>query len=75
MRDRSLLLLGLHQTGVSTLVRGTFPDAAVYDLLEADTFRQLSLHPEHLRQTLDPRREIVPVQEFLHELWDGAIVR
>ena len=27
-------------------------ESVVYDLLEADTFHQLSTHPEHLRQTL-----------------------
>ena len=37
-------------------MRRTFPDAAIYDLLEADTFRQLNSRPELLRQTLDPRR-------------------
>ena len=64
VRDRSVFLLGPRQTGKSTLVRRTFPDAAIYDLLEADTFRQLSIHPEHLRQTLDPRREIVVIDEI-----------
>lgn len=54
VRHRSVLLFGPRQTGKSTLVRRTFPEAAFYDLLEADTFRQLSTHPEHLRQTLDP---------------------
>ena len=57
VRDRSVFLLGPRQTGKSTLVRRTFPDAAIYDLLEADTFRQLNSRPELLRQTLDPRRE------------------
>ena len=56
---RSVFLFGPRQTGKSTLVRHTFPDAAVYDLLEADTFHQLNTHPEHLRQTLEPGRRIV----------------
>lgn len=42
VRHRSVLLFGPRQTGKSTLVRRTFPEAAFYDLLEADTFRQLS---------------------------------
>lgn len=63
VEERSVFLFGPRQTGKSTLVRQTFPDAAVYDLLEADTFRQLSIHPEHLRQTLEPRRRIVVVDE------------
>ena len=64
VRDRSVFLLGPRQTGKSTLVRRTFPDAAIYDLLEADTFRQLNSRPELLRQTLDPRREIVVIDEI-----------
>ena len=64
VRHRSLFLFGPRQTGKSTLVRRTFPDAAIYDLLEADTFRQLSTHPEHLRQTLDPARRIIVIDEI-----------
>ena len=64
VRDRSVFLLGPRQTGKSTLVRHMFPEAAVYDLLEADTFRELNNRPELLRQTLDPRREIVVVDEI-----------
>ncbi len=64
VEHRSVFLFGPRQTGKSTLVRHTFPDAAFYDLLEADTFRQLSTHPEHLRQTLEPERRIVVVDEI-----------
>ena len=64
VRHRSVLLFGPRQTGKSTLVRRTFPEAAFYDLLEADTFRQLSTHPEHLRQTLNPARRIVVIDEI-----------
>ena len=64
VEHRSVFLFGPRQTGKSTLVRHTFPDAAVYDLLEADTFHQLSTHPEHLRQTLEPERRIVVVDEI-----------
>ena len=64
VEHRSVFLFGPRQTGKSTLVRHTFPDAAVYDLLEADTFHQLSTHPEHLRQTLEPERRIVLIDEI-----------
>ncbi|MGH7793356.1 MAG: ATP-binding protein [Candidatus Binatia bacterium] len=63
VKHKSIFLFGPRQTGKSTLVRATFPDAAYYDLLEADTFRELSARPEYLRQTLDPRRSIVVVDE------------
>ncbi len=37
IRHRSVFLFGPRQTGKSTLLRTEFPDAAYYDLLEADT--------------------------------------
>lgn len=64
VQHRSAFLLGPRQTGKSTLVRAAFPDAAVYDLLEADTFRDLSARPESLRQTLNPQQAILIVDEI-----------
>lgn len=61
---RSIFLLGPRQTGKSTLVRASFPDAAVFDLLEADTFRDLSARPETLRQSLNPHQSVVIVDEI-----------
>jgi predicted AAA+ superfamily ATPase len=63
VRHKSIFLFGPRQTGKSTLVRATFPDAAYYDLLEADTFRELSARPEYLRQTLKAEQSIVVVDE------------
>ena len=63
VRHKSIFLFGPRQTGKSTLVRETFPDAAYYDLLEADTFRELSARPEYLRQTLKAEQSIVVVDE------------
>ncbi len=64
VKHKSIFLFGPRQTGKSTLVRQTFPDAAIYDLLEADTFRELSARPEYLRQTLSPRQPVVVVDEI-----------
>lgn len=64
VRHKSLFLLGPRQTGKSTLLRETFPEAAYYDLLEADTFRELSARPELVRQTLEPSRELLIVDEI-----------
>jgi predicted AAA+ superfamily ATPase len=64
VRHKSLFLFGPRQTGKCTLLRALFPAAAFYDLLEADTFRELSARPEYLRQTLDPRQELVIVDEI-----------
>jgi predicted AAA+ superfamily ATPase len=61
---RSVFLFGPRQTGKSTLVRASLPEAACYDLLEADTFRELSARPESLRQTLDPRQRVLVVDEI-----------
>src|SRR5690606_2855755 len=60
---RSLFLLGPRQTGKSTLVRTTFPEARYVDLLEANTFRELSAYPETLRQTLRPAEALVIIDE------------
>jgi predicted AAA+ superfamily ATPase len=60
---RSIFLFGPRQTGKSTLVRRTFPEADYFDLLEADTFRELSARPEYVRQTLRPSSRIVVIDE------------
>src|SRR5881296_1184072 len=64
LKHRSIFLFGPRQTGKSTLARQAFPDAAYFDLLESDTFRELSARPEYLRQTLSPRQEVVVVDEI-----------
>ena len=64
VKHKSIFLLGPRQTGKSTLVRETFPDAAFYDLLEADTYRELSARPEYLRQTLNPQQKVLIVDEI-----------
>ncbi len=64
IKHKSVFLFGPRQTGKSTLVRETFPEAAFYDLLEADTFRELSARPEYLRQTLNPQQLLVVVDEI-----------
>lgn len=42
VRRKSVFLLGPRQTGKSTLLRQQFPQARFVDLLEANTFRELS---------------------------------
>jgi len=63
LRHRSVFLFGARQTGKSTLVRHRFPDAAFYDLLEADTFREVAARPEYVRQTLPPGTKLVVIDE------------
>jgi predicted AAA+ superfamily ATPase len=61
---RSLFLFGARQTGKSTLLRTTFPEARFVDLLEADTFRTLAFRPESLRESLTPTDELVVIDEI-----------
>lgn len=63
LRHKSLFLLGPRQTGKSTLLRHQFPSARYVDLLEADTFRQLSAYPETLRQSLTPADRLIVIDE------------
>jgi len=64
IKHRSLFLLGPRQTGKSTLLRRTFPEARYVDLLEANTFRELSAYPETLRQSIKPEDRIIIIDEI-----------
>jgi predicted AAA+ superfamily ATPase len=60
----SVFLFGPRQTGKSTLLRTLFPQAKFYDLLEADTFRELSSAPELIRQRLRAEDTLVIIDEI-----------
>lgn len=64
LRHRSLFLFGARQTGKSTLLHRRFPDAVFFDLLEADTFRELSERPEYMRQTVPAGTKLVVIDEI-----------
>jgi len=64
VKHRSLFLFGPRQTGKSTLLRFVFPEAKFFDLLEADTFRELAARPELIRQTLSPADRIIVIDEI-----------
>lgn len=71
--DKSQFLLGPRQTGKSSLLRATFPDALFIDLLESETFRSLAARPELLRQMLSSQRlfvidEVQKLPELLDEV-------
>ncbi len=60
----SFFLWGPRQTGKSTLLRETYPDARWIDLLKAEEFRRYLSRPELLRQEIEagehsPNRQIV----------------
>jgi uncharacterized protein len=61
---KSLFLLGPRQTGKSTLLAKELAGAMFVDLLEADTFRTLSLRPETIRQTLPTGQTRLVIDEI-----------
>lgn len=64
LRDRSAFLFGARQTGKTTLLRTRYPDAPFYNLLEADTFRELSARPELVRRRLRGAETLVVIDEI-----------
>ncbi len=64
VRHKSIFLFGPRQTGKSTLLRYLFPGVKFFDLLEADTFRELSARPEQIRQTLSSEDRIIVIDEI-----------
>ncbi len=64
IKHRSLFLFGPRQTGKTTFLREHFPHAKFFDLLESDTFRELSARPEIIRTTLREQDEIVVIDEI-----------
>ena len=63
LKERSLFLLGPKQTGKSTLLQATFPNSKYYNLLEADTFLELSSNPSQIRQQLQPQDKLIIIDE------------
>jgi predicted AAA+ superfamily ATPase len=54
----TFFLWGPRQTGKTTLLRATYPDALWIDLLKADEFRRHIQNPESLREGLEARSSI-----------------
>lgn len=72
VKHKSLFLFGARQTGKSTLLKSRFPDARYINLLEANTFREISARPELIRQSLKPEDKLIIIDEIqkLPELMD-----
>lgn len=60
---RSFFLFGARQTGKSTLLKETFPEARYIDLLDSITFREYSARPELLRERLTEKDSIIIIDE------------
>lgn len=56
--EETFFLWGPRQTGKSTLLRKTYPDAVWIDLLKAEEFRRYLSNPELLRQELPKKGEM-----------------
>src|SRR5690606_657956 len=63
LEHRSLFLFGPRQTGKTTLLKTLFPEARYWNLLQADTFRELSSSPELIRQRLTPQDTLIIIDE------------
>ncbi|MCP4628983.1 MAG: ATP-binding protein [bacterium] len=57
--EETFFLWGPRQTGKSTFLKATYPDAVWIDLLKAEEFRRYLNNPELLRQEL-PREGVMP---------------
>lgn len=64
LANKSLFLLGPRQTGKSTLLAQTHPEARFFNLLQADVFRDLSARPEFLRESLRPADRLIVIDEI-----------
>ncbi|MFN7924379.1 MAG: AAA family ATPase [Bryobacteraceae bacterium] len=76
LRHKSLFLFGPRQVGKTTFLRQAFPGARYYNLLETNVFRELSKHPELIRERLRPDEKLVLIDEVqrLPALLDEAQV-
>ena len=64
LAKRSHFLLGPRQTGKTSLVRATLPDAKVYDLLDTSVYLALNQNPGRLAEELGPRDRVVVIDEI-----------
>jgi predicted AAA+ superfamily ATPase len=63
LKHRSIFLFGPRRTGKSTYLSLNFPDAVYYDLLNSNTFRELSSSPELIRQRITDTTKIIIIDE------------
>ena len=61
---RSIFLFGPRQVGKSTFLKTKYPNAKLYNLLQADTFRELTSRPEIIRLSLKPDDSLVIIDEI-----------
>jgi len=66
LQKKSHFLFGPRQTGKTSLIRRSLKGVRSYDLLDTSVYLALSQNPGRISQELDPRDEIVVVDEIQH---------
>lgn len=64
LATKSVLLLGPRRTGKSQYIEHQIKPDVSYNLLEADTFKELSSSPQLIRQRLVPENKIIAIDEI-----------
>lgn len=64
LERKSHFLIGPRQTGKTSLIRHSLPEARLYDLLDTATFLSLSQNPSRLAQELSPRDRVIVIDEI-----------
>lgn len=64
LKKKSLFLFGPRQTGKSWLIKNTFRDIRIYDLLDSETYLSLSRSPKRLDEETRPGEGIVAIDEI-----------
>ncbi len=64
LHKKSVLLLGPRRTGKTFLIKRELRADAHYDLLQADTFRELSVAPELIRQRIGKATKLIVIDEI-----------
>lgn len=64
LSKQSVLLLGPRRTGKSWLIRNHIKPDRVFNLLQSDTFQQLSARPSLIRESLTPSDRLIAIDEI-----------
>lgn len=64
LKQKSYFLLGPRQTGKTSLILHTLPDAKIYDLLDSSIYLDLSQNPGRIEQELTNRDRYIVIDEI-----------
>ena len=63
LESKSYFLFGPRQTGKSELIKNQLGNVLTYNLLESDTYQELSASPRRLRDSITDKDRIVVIDE------------